>query len=132
LANNLKLHIPWVIWLCLISFLSLTPGDKLPDITFDLFRIDTVAHILMYLCLVFLMLLGFFHQSNELNRFWVVGIVVYVMLVGLLIEVAQGSMVSNRFFGWDDIVANSVGTFIGLLCYAWYKKKELNLVRFLQ
>lgn len=115
-----------------MSFLSLTPGDKLPNITFDLFRIDTAAHILMYLFLVFLMLLGFFHQNNELNRFWVVGIVVYVMLVGLLIEVAQGSMVSNRFFGWDDIVANSVGTFIGLLCYAGYKKKELNLVRFLQ
>lgn len=123
---------PGLTWLCIICVLSLTPGDQLPIIEFNLFKIDTVVHIIMYLLLSLLMLIGFFHQKNELNSTWTVCIVVSAIIIGLFIEILQGKFIPKRFFSWDDVLANSIGALIGYWTYKWYKKKELNLVRFLQ
>lgn len=86
----------------------------------------------MYLVLTFLMLIGFFHQKNELSAKLALYIVVAAILAGLLIEYLQGSYIFQRYFSWGDFIANSVGSFAGYLAYMMYKKKELNLVRFLQ
>ena len=123
---------PWLLWFLVISVLSLTPGNKLPDIQFDWFRIDTAIHIIMSFVLAFLVLLGFFHQKNELSGSYALYIVVSSIFIGLCIEILQGQFVFQRYFSWGDFVANSIGTFVAYLAYLLYKKKELNLVRFLQ
>jgi len=132
LVKSLKLHLPWIIWLIIIFILSLTPGNQLPDIEFDWFKIDTAVHIIMYLLLAFLILIGFFHQKNELS--WQMGLctIVATILTGLLIEFLQGSFIFQRYFSWGDFIANSAGTIAGYMTFKVYRKKELNLVRFLQ
>ena len=123
---------PWAIWLGIILVLSLTPGDRLPEIDFDWFKIDTAFHIAMYAVLCFLMLIGFFHQKNELFIVQSLFICVSTALIGLMIEFLQGHFIVKRYFSWGDVIANLIGTIIGYLAYTVYNKKELNWVRFLQ
>ncbi len=108
------------------------PGNNLPEIKFNWFEIDTLVHVCMYFGLSFLMLIGFFHIKNEL--FFKLGlyIIVVCISIGLGIELLQGSVIPLRFFSWKDIVANSIGTIFGLLLFLYYRKKEFNMVRFLQ
>ncbi len=130
--RNYKLHLPWVLCLGIILILSLTPGDQLPIVDFEWFKLDTAVHIMMYAVLSFLMLIGFFHQKNELLKIQSLLVCVSVVLIGLIIEFLQGNYIPKRYFSWEDVIANSIGTIIGFLIQLVYIKKELNLVRFLQ
>lgn len=132
MAKRLKLHLPWLIWTGIIAVLSLTPGNRLPVFDFEWFSIDTAVHIIMYLVLCFLALIGFYHQKNELSGKVVLYIIVSVIAFGLFIEFLQGNFIYRRFFSWEDFVANSAGAIVGWVAFIGYKKKELNLVRFLQ
>lgn len=116
----------------MIAILSLTPGNQLPVFEFEWFRIDTAVHVVMYLMLTILILIGFFHQKNELSANCVLYIIVGSILFGLCIEILQGEFIFQRYFSWGDSIANAIGTIAGYLAYLIYKKKELNLVRFLQ
>ena len=132
MPKNIKLHTPWLVWFGLILVLSLTPGDKLPKIKFEWFRIDTAVHVLMYLILTFLVFIGFYHQKNELSKASALYIIVSSILFGLCIEFLQGEFAFQRYFSWGDFIANTIGAIVGYFLYLIYKKKELNLVRFLQ
>lgn len=86
----------------------------------------------MYALLSFLMLIGFFHQKNEPFSKQVLYIIVSCVIIGFVIEILQGTIIVKRYFSWTDICSNTIGTLIGYLAFRIYKKKELNLVRFLQ
>ena len=111
--------------------LSFVPGDRLPEVKFEWFEIDTVVHLIMYAVLSFLMLIGFFHVKNELFLIQVLYIIVVCILIGLGVEYVQGNYIENRFFSWRDVVANSVGATVGYFGFRYYRKKDVNLVRFL-
>ncbi|MFD1553792.1 hypothetical protein DNU06_09615 [Putridiphycobacter roseus] len=125
MAKSNLTHLPWVIWLVVISFLSLLPGDRLPEIKFEWFKIDTMVHIIMYTVLSFLMLFGFCFKKNEPFRRKALYIVVVCIIFGFGIEIIQGSLIRNRFFSWKDFIANNLGVFTGMLIYYYYNKKEI-------
>ncbi|MFK8039146.1 MAG: VanZ family protein [Crocinitomicaceae bacterium] len=112
--------------------LSLLPGNRIPDIKFDWFKPDTLVHFIMYAVLSFLMFISFYHQKNELFTKQVLYIIVSCIIIGTVIEILQGTIIVKRYFSWADILFNTIGTLIGYLTFRVYKKKELNLVRFLQ
>ncbi len=116
---------PWLVWLLAIFILSLLPGDQLPELKFDWFEIDTAVHIVMYFVLVFLMLVGFFKIKNELFPSQVLYIIVIGLIIGLAIEFIQGHFISNRFFSWKDVMANSIGGCAGYFIFSICKKKIL-------
>ncbi len=130
--KNLIIQLPWLFWLMVVLVLSFIPGDQLPEVKIEWLEIDTVVHIGMYLGLSFLMLIGFFHVKNELFRIQVLYSVVICIMIGFLVELIQGYYIPNRFFSWRDVVANGLGSILGFLIFAIYRKKDMNLVRFLK
>ncbi len=50
-------------------------------------------------------------------------IVLMAILFGYIVELIQGSLISGRYFDPADIVANSIGTFFGVLFYHWIGRK---------
>lgn len=113
-------HLPWVIWLIVLSVLSLTPGNKLPEIEFDLFELDKLVHFSFYFTLVILMNIGFRIKKSEPFYKSIVLIVVIGVLIGWSIEYLQGNFITNRFFDYSDIIANGLGTIVGMLIYVNY------------
>jgi VanZ family protein len=106
--------------------LSLLPGDKLPKIEFNLFKIDTLVHFIFYATLSFLMGIAFIFNKNEPFKKWIVLIIATGILVGCFVEVIQGNFIQNRFFSFSDIIANTIGTVIGIIVFV---KIRLNNVK---
>ena len=101
----------------IILVLSLTPGDKIPEIEFTLFKIDKVAHFLFYSILALLMGIGFYFKKNE--PFYKKGVIIIAIgiSIGSLVEITQGVLIPNRCFDIYDILANSLGTVTGFLLF---------------
>jgi len=126
LVKQLK-HLPWAIWSLTILILSLLPGDNLPEIDFTLFEIDKAVHFTLYFVLAILMYYSFFKIKNELIIKRVVVIVVIGILFGTLIEVIQGTLITNRTFDQFDILANSLGTVTGFIIIEKINLNKLKL-----
>lgn len=105
----------------IILVLSLTPGDKLPEIEFTLFEVDKVVHFFFYFVLALLMGIGFYSKKNEPLLKKVVLIVASGISFGILIEVTQGTLIENRFFDIFDIIANGIGTAFGFIIFEKYR-----------
>ena len=112
-------------WMILVLLLTLTPGDNMPETNLwsDLFRFDTVAHFGVFGVMVFLMIVGLSKQYTYhfLRKKAVVVSVAVSILYGVIIELLQFT-IPGRSFEWFDILANSLGCFVGLgLFYLVYK-----------
>lgn len=124
MGNSVTRHFPWASWLLTLSVLSLTPGKHLPELNFDLFELDKLIHFIFYFILAILMRIGFRFKKNEPFSKSSVWITVIGVLIGWSIEYIQGNYVTNRYFDYADILANSLGTIVGVLFYTWYLKKN--------
>ena len=111
----------------IILVLSLTPGDKIPEIEFTLFEIDKVIHFLFYFILALLMGFGFYSKKNEPFLKRVVVIIAIGISIGSLVEVTQGIFVLNRFFDVFDILANGIGTITGFIVFEKFCINKLKL-----
>lgn len=94
------------IWLLLILIASFLPTSEIPEITF-LWSPDKIVHFGMYAILVILMRLAFF----EMKIYNIIG---FCIILGILIEILQ-PILSDRFFDYYDILANSIGVIIGYI-----------------
>lgn len=107
--------------------LSLVPGNKLPEVKFDFFRVDTLVHLFFYAVMLFLM--AFRWEVNKMN---LLNFRVYLLLIGtcsvigFTVEIVQGYFIPKRFFSWDDALANGIGTIFGAFLYNWIGIKLLN------
>lgn len=113
-------HLPWAIWLLLLSILSLTPGETLPVVRFNLFELDKLIHFIFYFILIILMNIGFRLKKNEPFYKLIVLNIVIGILIGWSIELIQGNFIESRQFEYSDIIANSLGTVMGMLIYLKY------------
>lgn len=121
----------WISWLILILVLSLTPGDQLPLIKWNLISISSLAHFTFYFVLLFLMLLAFNFKSsspdkNKMNQndLRLYGVLILVgIAIGTSIELVQGNFIYRRYFDIEDIVVNVIGTIFGALGYKLIGRK---------
>ena len=101
-------------WALVIAVLSLIPGNKLPDIQWELISPDTLVHFTMYFVLAFAMLLAGLAKKLNLSQ---TQLYVLVLLAGICygtsIELIQGFYGYRRYFDLLDILANTVGTVFG-------------------
>lgn len=106
------------IWTIFILVASLLPkgamnGSGLLDIP----HLDKFSHVVMYALFVFLWSKLLSHKAGRVKG---ARIAFYVsILLGLLMEVLQFSMDMGRHFDILDIIANIIGSIIGLT--AFYK-----------
>ena len=113
------------LYLLLVARLSLMPSNQLPDLNlFDGF--DKLVHGAMYFGLTVLACWTF---QAEVKRNYVLFIVIFAILWGLLMEISQLEMKMGRAFEWSDELANTVGTLIGASVYLFvagrHRRKEL-------
>lgn len=86
-----------------IVVLSLLPGSKLPDVHMW----DKAEHAFAYVALS-----GWF--SGVLLRRHYIFLALGLVLMGVLIEMAQGTMALGRTADINDVFANGVGVLIGI------------------
>ncbi|MBD3636920.1 MAG: VanZ family protein [Crocinitomicaceae bacterium] len=114
----------------LIFSLSLTPGDKLPRIEWQLISVSTVAHFGFYFALVLLMLYGFLKNKpteerilnlSNLRLYCVIVLVAFA--IGYAIELIQGNFIYQRYYDPEDVAVNGIGTIFGGLGYTLIGRK---------
>ena len=110
-----------IIWLLFITFLFMLPGSALPEnnLFIDL-QFDKVVHVCLFAALLFL-----FRSSFALEADYYPAILMILALCyGLGIEYVQQNFVSNRSFDGYDVVADMIGSLVGLLVHWWVYKKN--------
>ena len=109
-----------ILYSCSISVLFFVPGGDLPKIGFS--AIDKVAHGLIYFILVNLWLLFFYKKNHfQFDKKWVPILVLSVLLYGIIIEILQGLFTSTRSADFWDVVANLVGSLVGIYFFKMIK-----------
>jgi VanZ family protein len=117
----LRTFIPALIWGAIILVLSLTPASNLPISIKDLLSFDKVAHAGAYFVLTGLLLWGFYRQGRlTRRRGWLV--VLLSSLYGILMEIAQYAFFPDRYFELFDIIANIIGSVMGLFILKFFLK----------
>jgi glycopeptide antibiotics resistance protein len=110
--------------------LSLTPGNRLPDLKIDWISIDTFFHLIFYLVLSFLMLIARYKNDkkvNQLNFELYSNVIVAGLLIGFVIELMQEYLIYMRYFSLKDIIANSFGTIFGVIVFRLTSKKLIKI-----
>ena len=117
----MKSFIPALIWAVVIFFLSTTAGINLPETWLDFLSWDKIGHFTVYGILTFLLLFGFCKKNKKRNKQFTVLAVLGSSLYGILLEWVQYSFFPMRYFENLDILANIIGSFIGLLLFKYFK-----------
>ena len=101
-------------WLSLISYLFFLPGSALPENDlFNYVQLDKWIHISFFIILICLWSWALLLNKRKSFIILFISAVTY----GLLVEICQDRLVINRSFDVYDLVADSVGSFLGIGLY---------------
>ena len=105
-------------WTLLILLVCLIPGDNLPNSSFLSFKgADKLIHFTLYLVLLIVVgkgLVNYFNPSYSSNRIIVIAFL-YCLFLGIGIEFIQSVFVADRLGDVFDVLANAIGSSIGIL-----------------
>lgn len=106
--KQLLAYLPAAVWLVLVTILSTGGGVPMPK--FNLIGPDKLAHAASYALLAGLLLFGYQKSSGRQPNLRVF-IVVFCFAAGYgaLMEWVQDTFYPNRFYEFDDMLANSIG-----------------------
>jgi len=132
LSNKKKyLYIPLGLYWLLIFILTSIPGRSMPKIFgFS----DKIKHFGAYLVLAFLLNFALIIQKKYslINKYSIIFTFLIVLFYGLFDEVHQ-IFIPGRFFDWWDLVANGVGSLLGIILVKviiiFNQKKDANLLK---
>ncbi|MDO8368032.1 MAG: VanZ family protein [Saprospiraceae bacterium] len=103
-------------WLVAVTFLSVSSNVPMPKVV--LFSPDKLAHAGAYGVLVWLLSWGI---SKSKGRTTTIGELLVIFFsataYGALMEWVQGTFFPNRFFEYDDMLANAAGAFLAAMLY---------------
>lgn len=124
-----RAYIPAIGWTLLIASSSLLPASTFKKFTFNsFFEIDKLIHFILYFVFVLLWSLIAEKAMSSLQKFW---LAVVSIAFGVAIELLQSAMALGRSYEINDIMANSVGCFIGILMIPFVRRKMLYLKKHL-
>jgi VanZ family protein len=113
-----------IVWAIIIFMLILMPGHNMPDTNiWSFLTFDKFAHFFVFAVLVLLLIIGYTKQyTYTLLKF---NAVKSALITGigysLILECGQ-ALVPERTFDLADVLANTIGCFLGsLLFYFVYK-----------
>lgn len=104
-----------VCWAIAILIICLMPGKDLPPV--HIFQFDKLIHLLIYSILAYTMHSGWRRQTQflSLHRFTLLKILLLTSAYGFIVEVLQDSVTSDRQFDLYDALANTLGSFWGVV-----------------
>ena len=101
-----------IFWLGLTFYASIASSKNVKSVSFIHFEgIDKVAHLILYAVFSFLWY-GAFSYILKKNVIWYsVG---FAILFGIAMEIVQFLFFKDRSFEVSDIIANIIGSFVGV------------------
>ncbi|WP_297335141.1 VanZ family protein [Algoriphagus sp.] len=105
-----------ILWLILLGFAMLTPGDRFPEVNAFDFQ-DKFIHLLCFFLLAYLWAgVGKKRNLNDWNlKNWIIFLFLG-FLPGVFLETGQ-LVIPNRSFDEYDLIINLLGGFLGILAY---------------
>ncbi len=110
-----KYNLPAIVWLVIILVLTLSPRVYVPqEFSWDLVRIDLLAHMFLFAVLVLLLMISFTrqHANHVLQSNAAFFAITFAAVFGVVIEVMQ-VFIPQRSFEYLDMAANTVGALLG-------------------
>ncbi len=130
--NFWRYNIYWVLWLCLITWLSNKEPSSLPKITLLAFpHADKLVHAIFYFNLFLLSVWGFKAQNqfSNLKTFAFSSALVFSLLWGALMELSQLWIFTYRSADIKDMMANTFGVIIGIFVFQiMLKMKRIKII----
>lgn len=119
------MFISWVVVITMLSLFSFSDMD-LDEGNLNIPYADKVTHFVFYT--VFSVLGCLFVRERTRGR-WTLGktmgtIVVSAIFYGILIEVLQYTITKDRMAEFADVLANTLGAFVGIGLIRWFFSKE--------
>ncbi len=102
-----------------VGYLSLADVSNIPKLEVE--NEDKLYHITAYFTLNTLWLVALIRYSLLKLKFNII-ISLGIVILGIIIEVLQDRLTSYRTFDLYDILANSLGVALGLVCFEYYSK----------
>jgi len=121
MIKNTNYRILTFLWAILILVLSITPGDYVPKVEFEILSPDTLAHFVFYMVLIYLRLK--WRKVNLTSYLNLSLILLTTISYGYGIEVIQGGFIPGRYYDIYDVAFNSIGAVVGVGVYFLFKKK---------
>lgn len=112
----------WVAigWLLIMSILFFLPGSAFPSENWlSKIYFDKLVHVGLFAILIFLWRSAFDSQSPGYNTILILSAILY----GLTVEYIQRYFVPNRDFDLYDVIADTLGSIIGLFVWLRVYKK---------
>ncbi len=115
MSSYIKYNWPSILWAAFILVICMMPAHHIPHVTIPQF--DKIVHTSLYIILGILTFYGWTKQTSffGLHRKTVIKIAILLSAYGLLIEVMQETLTTDRHFEWMDELADAAGTVIGVL-----------------
>ncbi len=124
-----KYYINAIAWGAVILLLCALQGDEFPSFHWDFsFSFDKLVHLFFYAVLSLLLIVARVKQYRySPKRFGAVRAALAVSIFyGMLVEALQAFVFFQRSADWNDVVANTTGSIIGVaLFYAIYGNSAL-------
>ena len=112
-----------LLWGGIIVYLSLMPANDLPDN--DIFRllfIDKWVHFIFYFIYALLLLAAWQQGNSFLIK--ALGVLLFCIAFGYMIEVLQQKYTTTRQFEWLDLLFDSVGAFAYIVI--WLRRRSMD------
>ncbi len=118
----MKYYWPALLWSILIFVLSAGPGVQVPSSWMDLISVDKFGHAGVYGILTILICWGSWKKRTALTNALLLFGLTISSTFGIIMEGMQYFFFPHRYFEVLDIIANIIGSLIGLLLfYLFYK-----------
>jgi len=113
-----------IAWAMIIFGLSIMPGVSLPAMSWmDYLAPDKLAHAIVYGIFSYLAIRAYSADNQVLSKHLILAVLV-TSGYGVLMELIQGNFFPQRFFEVPDIIANIIGSLIGVLIYNYLHNRK--------
>lgn len=124
--QHIKIYKYAYLWAVLATFVCGTNGQNIPQFSFtNLFGIDKLAHMLLFGTETFLIAIATKKHDASKSSFKIIFPAFFIGTVfGIIIEILQATVFTNRSFDYLDMLANSIGCALACLVLIWEFNKK--------
>ena len=123
LLESKQLLVVCILYSVFITIIFLLPTKEIPKLFFTFIPIDKLVHVVIFLVLTFLWLFYVNSVLNDIKPIVLFFILAVCLFYGILIEVTQELYVSSRGAEVLDVIADLLGSSLGLLFFRNYKNR---------
>ena len=123
LLESKQLLVVCILYSVFITIIFLLPTKEISKLFDTFIPIDKLVHVVIFLVLTFLWLFYVNSVLNDIKPIVLFFILAVCLFYGILIEVTQELYVSSRGADVLDVIADLLGSSLGLLFFRNYKNR---------